>query len=93
MRGLTGNQQRQAGHATQAVLPPYLPGSLAGNLMSMACPVQLRGQADDYCPNWANGEHTYDYSEGGCRQVRDPEITMNLGWAMPATGSALILHK
>ncbi|MFN8639369.1 MAG: hypothetical protein U0360_07905 [Dehalococcoidia bacterium] len=54
---------------------------------------QLRGQADDYCPNWANGEHTYDYSEGGCRQVRDPEITMNLGWAMPATGSALILHK
>ena len=54
---------------------------------------QLRGQADDYCPNWAAGEHTYDYSEGGCRQVKDAEITMNLGWAMPATGSALIMHR
>ncbi|MCC6237810.1 MAG: lipid carrier protein IgrF, partial [Dehalococcoidia bacterium] len=54
---------------------------------------QLRGQADDYCPGWANGEHTYDYAEGGCRQVRDAEITMNLGWAMPATGSALIMHR
>ncbi len=54
---------------------------------------QLRGQADDYCPGWANGEHTYDYAEGGCRQVQDAEITMNLGWAMPATGSALIMHR
>ncbi len=54
---------------------------------------QLRGQADDYCPNWAAGEHSYDYSEGGCRQVKDAEITMNLGWAMPATGSALIMHR
>ena len=54
---------------------------------------QLRGLADDYCPNWAQGEHTYDYSEGGCRQVRDPEITMNLGWASPPTGSALIMHN
>ena len=52
---------------------------------------QLRGLADDYCPNWQNGEHSYDYSEGGCRQVRDPEITMNLGWAQPATGSSLIM--
>ena len=52
---------------------------------------QLRGLADDYCPNWQNGEHTYDYSEGGCRQVRDAKITMNLGWATPATGSTLIL--
>ncbi len=54
---------------------------------------QLRGKIDDYCPNWQDGEHTYDYSEGGCRQVRDAEITMNLGWAMPATGSALILRR
>jgi acetyl-CoA acetyltransferase len=54
---------------------------------------QLRGQADDYCPDWRSGVHTYDYSEGRCRQVRDPEITMNLGWAMPATGSALILRR
>ena len=28
-----------------------------------------------------------------CRQVKDVEIAMNLGWAMPATGSALILRK
>jgi len=54
---------------------------------------QLRGLVDDYCPSWQQGEHTYDYSERGCRQVRDPEITMNLGWASPATGSALILRK
>ncbi|MSP21685.1 MAG: thiolase [Dehalococcoidia bacterium] len=54
---------------------------------------QLRGQADDYCPNWAQGEHSYDYSERGCRQVHDAEITMNLGWASPATGSSLILRR
>lgn len=52
---------------------------------------QLRGQADDYCPGWAEGRHSYDYRPGGCRQVRNPTITMNLGWANPATGSALIL--
>ncbi|MDA0366647.1 MAG: thiolase [Chloroflexi bacterium] len=54
---------------------------------------QLRGLVDDYCPNWAAGEHTYDYSERGCRQVRDVELTANLGWASPAIGSALIMHN
>jgi acetyl-CoA acetyltransferase len=54
---------------------------------------QLRHQADDSCPGWERGEHTYDYSEGGCRQVRDVEVTMNLGWASPPTGSALIMHN
>ena len=54
---------------------------------------QLRGTADDYCPGGAEGKHTYDYSPGHCRQVRDPKITMNLGWAMPPTGSALILRN
>ena len=54
---------------------------------------QLRGLADDYCPGWEQGEHTHDYSERGCRQVRDAEITMNLGWASPATGSSLILRR
>ena len=48
---------------------------------------QLRGEVDDYC----DGPHSYDYSEGNCRQVRDPEITMNLGWAQPPTGSSLIM--
>ena len=54
---------------------------------------QLRGAVDDYCPDWRNGNHTYDYWEGGCRQVRDAEITMNMGWANPATGSALIMRR
>jgi acetyl-CoA acetyltransferase len=54
---------------------------------------QLRGTVDDYCPRWAEGIHTHDYSPGKCRQVRDAEIAMNLGWATPATGSALILRR
>ena len=54
---------------------------------------QLRGLVDDYCPRWQEGVHTYDYAEGQCRQVKDPAITMNLGWANPATGSALILRR
>jgi acetyl-CoA acetyltransferase len=54
---------------------------------------QLRGTADDYCPGWAEGTHTYDYAPGRCRQVKDAEIAMNLGWATPVTGSALILRR
>ncbi len=54
---------------------------------------QLRGEVDDYCPGAAEGTHTYDYSPRHCRQVQDAEITMNLGWAMPATGSALIMRR
>lgn len=52
---------------------------------------QLRGEVDDYCPEASNGIHTYDYSEGMCRALRDPVHTMNLGWAQPATSSAMIL--
>ncbi len=56
---------------------------------------QLRGEVDDSCPVGPDGRkrHTYDYSEGGCRQVRDVEFTANLGWAMPGTGSAMIMTK
>ena len=54
---------------------------------------QLRGTVDDYCPNAADGVHTYDYSEGGCRQVKDAQISMNMGWGTPAVGSALIMRK
>ncbi|MDH4146932.1 MAG: hypothetical protein OEY23_17380 [Acidimicrobiia bacterium] len=56
---------------------------------------QLRGDVDDSCPVGADGrrQHTYDYSEGGCRQVRDAELTANLGWATPATGSAMVMQK
>ncbi|MCY3647067.1 MAG: hypothetical protein OXH07_08845 [Chloroflexi bacterium] len=57
---------------------------------------QLRGEVDCYCPtdNRGRRQHTYDYSEeGGCRQVRDANISMNLGWAMPGTGSSLVMRK
>jgi acetyl-CoA acetyltransferase len=54
---------------------------------------QLRGTVDDYCPEAEKGVHTYAYRPGGCRQVRDAEVTMNMGWATPATGSALIMRR
>ena len=56
---------------------------------------QLRHDADDSCPVGPDGrrEHTYDYSEGGCRQVRDPEVTANLGWGMPSLASALVMRR
>ena len=54
---------------------------------------QLRGAVDDSCPRAPEGVHTYDYSPGGCRQVRDARIAMNLGWAQPPIGSALILRR
>jgi acetyl-CoA acetyltransferase len=56
---------------------------------------QLRHDVDDSCPVGSDGrrQHTYDYREGGCRQVRDVEVTANLGWAMPATGSAMVMRR
>ena len=56
---------------------------------------QLRHDADDSCPVGADGRrrHSYDYSEGGCRQVKDVELSANLGWATPATGSALVMAR
>ncbi len=54
---------------------------------------QLRGTVDDSCPRAAEGVHTYDYAPGRCRQVKDCELAMNLGWSMPPTGSALILRR
>ena len=56
---------------------------------------QLRGDVDDYCPAGADGkrEHTFDYSEGHCRQVPNVELTANLGWAMPGTGSAMVMRR
>ena len=44
-------------------------------------------------PGVAEGEHTYDYSEGGCRQVRDVELAMNMGWGTPSLTSSLILRR
>ncbi|MDP6564512.1 MAG: hypothetical protein QF578_06765 [Alphaproteobacteria bacterium] len=56
---------------------------------------QLRHEADDSCPIGADGrrQHTYDYAEGGCRQVKDAEVSANLGWATPGTGSALVMRR
>jgi acetyl-CoA acetyltransferase len=54
---------------------------------------QLRGTVDDSCPGAAEGKHSHDYAPGRCRQVKGAEISMNLGWAMPPLGSALIMRK
>lgn len=56
---------------------------------------QLRGEVDDSCPVGSDGsrQHSYDYAEGGCRQVEGAELTANLGWATPATGSALVMER
>src|SRR5262249_26733855 len=67
----------------------YTPGQSMG-IGKMRPP---RRTVAHYCPGAAAGEHNYDYSPKKCRQVRDAKITMNLGWAMPPTGSALILHN
>ena len=56
---------------------------------------QLRHDADDSCPLGADGRraHTYDYREGGCRQVRTVNVTANFGWGTPAYGSALVMAR
>ncbi len=56
---------------------------------------QLRHDADDSCPVGPDGKrrHTFDYREGGCRQVKDIEVTANLGWANPMTGSAMVMRR
>ena len=56
---------------------------------------QLRHDVDDSCPIGPDGkrQHTYDYREGGCRQVKRCELTANLGWANPGTGSSMVMRK
>ena len=56
---------------------------------------QLRHDIDDSCPMGPDGKrmHTYDYREGGCRQVKGAEVSANLGWAMPGTGSAMVMRR
>ena len=56
---------------------------------------QLRGNVDDSCPVGPDGkrQHTYDYREGGCRQVKGAELSANLGWAMPGTGSSMVMQR
>ena len=56
---------------------------------------QLRGEVDDSCPRDARGrpQHTYDYREGGCRQVEGAELSANLGWGTPGIGSAMVMAR
>jgi acetyl-CoA acetyltransferase len=56
---------------------------------------QLRHDVDDTCPVGPDGRrrHSFDYREGGCRQVKHAELTANLGWAMPGTGSAMVMRR
>ena len=56
---------------------------------------QLRHDVDDSCPVGPDGRrvHTHDYREGGCRQVKGAEVSANLGWAMPGTGSAMVMRR
>ena len=57
---------------------------------------QLRHDVDDYCAVAADGRrtHSYDYATpAACRQVRDVELTANLGWANPSTASALVMRR
>ncbi len=54
---------------------------------------QLRWQADDSCPGWEQGIHTYDYSEGKCRQVKEPYLGHNLGWGRPGYQSSMVLGR
>jgi len=56
---------------------------------------QLRNDVDCSCSRGSDGKrrHTYDYSEGGCRQVKDVELTANLGWAHPGAASSMIMAK
>jgi len=53
---------------------------------------QLRHRADDACPGWAEGKHTYD-RQAGCRQVRNGRIAACLGWGTEATSSSVILRS
>jgi acetyl-CoA acetyltransferase len=56
---------------------------------------QLRHDVDDSCPIGPDGQrvHSYDYRAGGCRQIRNVEVTANLGWANPMTGSAMVMRR
>ncbi len=49
---------------------------------------QLWGEAEDLCPNWADGEHSYDRDL--CRQTRDPKIALHTG---VVGKSALVMMK
>jgi acetyl-CoA acetyltransferase len=56
---------------------------------------QLRHDVDDSCPVGSDGrrQHTFDYADGGCRQVKDVELSANMGWGTPGMGSAMVMAR
>ena len=81
-----------------AGLDGRLPLQTAGGLMSEgACysvhnlveaVQQVRGEAEDLCPGWRDGEHTYDRSI--CRQVRKHDVALHI---MGRADSGAILRR
>jgi len=53
---------------------------------------QLRHRADDSCPDWERGIHTFDRSKG-CRQVKKADVAACLGWGTETTSSSCILRR
>lgn len=53
---------------------------------------QLRHRADDTCPGWAEGRHSYD-RKAGCRQVRSARFAGCFGWGWETLGSSLVLRS
>ncbi|MSP78916.1 MAG: acetyl-CoA acetyltransferase [Dehalococcoidia bacterium] len=53
---------------------------------------QLRGRADDACPNWEEGIHTYD-RKAGCRQVKKHDVGFCSAWGSPTQSSSLVLSQ
>jgi acetyl-CoA acetyltransferase len=56
---------------------------------------QLRHDVDDSCPVGPDGrrQHTFEYVDGGCRQVEDVELSANMGWGTPGMGSAMVMAR
>jgi acetyl-CoA acetyltransferase len=52
---------------------------------------QLRHRADDACPGWREGKHTYDRGKG-CRQLRKAKICCGMAWGTETMASSLILR-
>ena len=48
---------------------------------------QARGEAEDLCPDWQDGKHTYDRSI--CRQVRDAQVSVQVS----VSGSGGLVFK
>jgi acetyl-CoA acetyltransferase len=52
---------------------------------------QFRNDVPDLCPNWRQGEHTYDRRI--CRKVRDPKLAVACGPQTEARHSFVLLAK